>query len=283
MTNKSWLFTFTILFLAALIVWIGALNRPTQKLKVIACDVGQGDAYLITLGNFQALIDGGPNNKVLDCLGRYVSFFDRDIEIVIQTHPDADHYTGLVEVLKRYNVKHLVYSEARKDNDAYSEFLDAANAEGANRVVAVSGKKIVYGDLHFEIVSPINSMFVAGEEIDEDESNDYSVVTHLVYGDFSALFTGDLTPKVTQKLVSLNQIPDVDYLSVPHHGSKNGLTQILLQKTTPNVTVISVGLKNRYGHPHEDVLKLLDGYKYFRTDQVGEVVLQGDGKIWDIY
>lgn len=280
MTKRAWSYLLIVLVLVNVVFWYAVLYRPTHKLRVVACDVGQGDAYLVTIGSFQALVDGGPNNKVVECLSKYSAFWDRTIEVVILTHPDADHYTGLVEVLKRYNVSNLVYSDASKNNSAYGEFLASAQSEGARRIKALAGAKIVYGNLYFVILSPSNTMFAEGIEINEESSNDYSVITHLVYGGFSALFTGDLTPKITQNLIGLNQIPDVDYLSVPHHGSKNGLTEELLRRTSPSLSVISVGAKNRYGHPHESILNLLSGYDYLRTDEAGDVVVESNGSSW---
>lgn len=302
MNKRAWYSIFTILTIIAVLSWLAVLSRPASNLKIIACDVGQGDATIVINGSFQMLIDGGPNNKVVSCLSKYIPFWDRQIEVMVSTHPDSDHYVGLVEVLKRYNVKNVLITEANKDNAGYRELIKYIGLENTNVIFARENQQIRYSSLSIDILSPSQNMFVNADSkvlgsmnIDEDDSNSYSIVLRLVYGEFDALFTGDLTPSMAEGLISRNLIPDVEYLQVPHHGSKNGLTEDLLAKASPEVSVISAGKNNRYGHPHEDVLQMLRRGgscahpaeagcpKILGTYDVGDVVVESDGKSLNIF
>ncbi|MCX6706233.1 MAG: MBL fold metallo-hydrolase, partial [Candidatus Woesebacteria bacterium] len=101
---RIWKYIFISLSLVLSALVLSVFSLPDKNLHIVTCDVGQGDATLLIYGNTQVLIDGGPNNKVLDCLGKYIPFWDRKIEAVILTHPDSDHYAGLIEVIKRYKI-----------------------------------------------------------------------------------------------------------------------------------------------------------------------------------
>jgi len=109
-----------LLLLAVVTIWAAVAALPDKNLHVVFCDVGQGDAVLVKMGTSQVLVDGGPDNKVLECLARNMPFYDRRIEVVILTHPQADHMNGLVDVLERYTVlrfinpKSQIYMPARK-------------------------------------------------------------------------------------------------------------------------------------------------------------------------
>jgi beta-lactamase superfamily II metal-dependent hydrolase len=95
---------FVLLILAVVLVWSAAFVVPDQKLHIVACDVGQGDGILLYLGQAQILVDGGPNGSIVGCLERHMPFWDRRIELVVLTHPQSDHYGGLINVFENYEV-----------------------------------------------------------------------------------------------------------------------------------------------------------------------------------
>lgn len=295
MSKKTWSYFISTLFIVTVLVWLAVIQIPTGNLRIIACSVGQGDAYLVEKDQFQMLIDGGPNNDVVNCLGKYMPFWDRNIEIMVSTHPDSDHYKGLIEVMKRYSIGKLIASEANKDNASYNEFKSTVEDAHLDVHLARAGDKINVGMIHFVILNPSNDMFIGeraheigGMDISDAKSNDYSITMHITYGEFDALTTGDLSPAVSARLIGEGLIPAVDYLDVPHHGSHNGLTKELLDQTNPAIAVISVGKNNRYGFPHSEVISLLKdkGTKYLRTDlpaqagELGDVVIETDGNTW---
>lgn len=296
--DSKWKVVIVVLILAAVSVWLAALSSPkSEELHLIVCDVGQGDAILATLGENQVLVDGGPNTAVTNCLDNNLPFYDRNIELVILTHPQYDHYRGLIDVFERYSVDYILASGLDSDSQGYKELKEAISLNGSRVVSPDSGKLIRVGEVSVEVVHP-SMAFQASESTDNTLSegegkqvlgsyttgrnpNDFSVVINLSYDDFDALLTGDIGPEVVDEVISTGLITATEYLKVPHHGSKNGLTQELLDSSTPEIAVISVG-KNQWGHPHEEVLNLLDDYevKLLRTDANGEIEVVTNGESW---
>src|SRR3972149_6635312 len=161
------------------------------KLHLVVCDVGQGDAiYLKTPSGKDILVDGGPNDSVLNCLTNNMPFWDRTIDLIVLTHPDADHITGLVPVLERYNVLHFVTSKTTKTTAIYKKFLNALEKEGLELKYIFAKDRIDFGDgTVSNIIWPKAELFsqtVAGSKV-----NEYSVIQLLSYGNFQILLTGD--------------------------------------------------------------------------------------------
>lgn len=272
-------------------LWMAIIFYPDDELKIIACDVGQGDATLLMLGKFNVLIDGGPDSSVISCLDRYMPFWDRQVESVLLTHPQKDHFVGLIEVFKRYTVGQLLVSELDSDTQEYRLLEELVGGSNTSVIRPKKGMKIRMGLIYIDILHPSGSFNTLNSEekitsssnkvLGSIESgrnaNDFSIVTHLRYHDFDALFTGDIGPDVIDEMIS--DVEDVEYLKVPHHGSKNGLTSELLERSSPEIAVISSGKNNPHGHPHQEVIDLLTGrgVRVYRTDQVGDVVITTDG------
>lgn len=258
---------------------IAVLSNPSPNLTLVACDVGQGDALLIIEGSKQILIDGGPSNKVLSCISKYVPFWDRELEVVVLTHPDADHATGLVEVFKRFQVGHFVSNGQSKNTGVYSALVNLVDASGAKKSAVKQGDRLVYGKLSFDVLYP--SQAPPASKAAERDANNYSVVLKLSYGEFDALLTGDIEDAASDFVSESYDLRGIEYLKIPHHGSKNGLSESLLTEVNPQLAVISVG-KNSFGHPHPEVLELLKNTKILRTDEVGNIIVESDGKSWSI-
>ena len=290
---RIWNYIYFFLLLLLSLVVIAIFQLPDKNLHVIACDVGQGDGILIVYKNIQILTDGGPDNKVLDCIGRHVPFWDRTIEMAISTHPDADHITGLVEVVKRYNVQYFLINPINPGTPIYTLLENSIGGKGIRVINPSSGQSLAVGLIHLDIESPTDEMF---NQLNLDNENSklskyknvkdvnlYSIVYRLRYKNFSGLFLGDINPMVSDRLSVTSNIGKVNYIKIPHHGSSNGLTQALLEKTSPNVAVISVGKKNLWGFPSPEIINLLsDKYiKILRTDEAGDVEVVTDGiKYW---
>lgn len=281
----------SFIFLATLSVWFAAFSGPDDKLHVIACDVGQGDALLILHKSTQILIDGGPNNSVIDCLSAHVPFYDRDLELVILTHPQADHYTGLLQVFDDYHVKAFLGNELDGSSQSYQVLKNKLDIEGSRFLVAENDKDLELDLIYLDILHPsrqflaenynenLNNENVLGEHTTNDDPNEFSVTFVLHYGNFSMLFTGDLSPDVSEMLIEKDLLEKVDVLKVQHHGSRNGLTEAMLQRVKPEMSIISVG-KNQWGHPHKEVLEILStgGTEVYRTDEMGDVEIVSDGE-----
>jgi competence protein ComEC len=248
--------------------------ESANELKVYYLDVGQGDSTLIrTPGGQDILIDGGPDNTVIGKLGKYLPVNDWDIELMILSHPHSDHVTGLVEVLKRYQVDEIWMTGAIHTSGDYLELLNLIK-ENNIKVKFVSSSEIVEleNNLEIEIFYPIESFF----ETKMESLNNTSIVFNLSYGATSFLFTGDFEQE--EGLVDLFDFR-TDVYQVGHHGSNNGNDREFLEAVDPDWAVISVGEDNRYGHPQYRTLKNFEnlGVDVLRTDQNGDVIFVSNG------
>lgn len=285
MKKASGLFFLALIFLFTTFIY-QYFKFFDGKLHVAVCNVGQGDAIFIrTPKGSDILIDGGPDSKVLDCLASNMPFWDRTIEAIILTHPHADHLTGLVDVIDRYQVRSF-NTEKVPSKSAISKTLYAhlaAKNLSANYLYA--GDRFREGE-DFEL----NTKWPRLESIsriDQNQSNNdldlngFSVIDLLRYKNFKMLFTGD-AGKMVEDIIG-PQIGKIDVLKVPHHGSKTGMSKEFLASIRPSLAIISVGVRNRYHHPTQFSLDLLKnaGVKILRTDQNGEVDIVSDGNSFD--
>jgi len=176
--------------------------------------VGQGDAILIQSGQEEILIDGGPGSAaVTKELGRSLPFFDRTIELVVLTHPHADHITGLIEVLKRYQVGRVLYAESNSTSPLWAEWLGVVKERKVAVTTADTGQVITTGDggLSIEVLS-------AGGG--DDETLDAGgIVLRVNAGKISFLLTADIVQETELKLISERANLDSTVLKVAHHGS----------------------------------------------------------------
>ena len=262
----------SLLILNILVLPFVVLLSFGAYLEVSFFDVGQGDSIFIkTPGNYQVLIDGGPSySKVLEGLSREMPFNDKEIDLVVLSHPESDHMTGLLSVLENYKVDNILWTGIEKDSEKFESWKRMIKEEGANIYYANLGDKIIMGDATLEVISPIESL--EGKEF--KESNNTAVVSKFKYKDSSFLFTGDISFKIEEELEDV----DVDILKIAHHGSKYSTGEEFLKKTSPLLSIIQVG-KNSYGHPTEEVLTRLDnfGIKVLRNDTNGDIKIVSDG------
>lgn len=246
---------------------------PTASdyLQLTMLNIGQGDAiHIRTPHGTDILVDGGPNRSILSELGQVMPSTDHTIELVIATHPDADHIAGLVELPDAYTVQTLITNGTTKSTGV-SEALDRWEGEGVQVLHAARGWTMdIEEGLWLEFLHPDPPRF-------HEDTNEDSVVFLLHYGEFTALFTGDATIENEKEIVdhySPSTGFDVDLLKVGHHGSRTSTGQELIDATTPAIALISVGQENTFGHPHAGPLHRLQqgGAEIWRTDTHGRVV-----------
>lgn len=282
------------LLAVALIVWFLVLNqRPGRILETVFLDVGQGDAILIKTPKGQTvLIDGGPDNKVLEKLGKYLQPLQKRIDLVILTHPHADHVSGLVEILRRYDVGLVILNGADIKTDVYAEFLKAAKTNNIQILIAEAGQAIHFDDnLEFDVLSPADSDRKVFNNKSEgfgsrgNDINDTSIVGKLIYKNFSIMFMGDATSKIENRLLAYGDNLKSDILKVGHHGSKYSSFTNFLKIVAPKAGIIEVGAKNFYGHPSPATLSRLRMFNVniFRTDQNGDIRVFSDGLTTNIF
>ena len=274
---KKVLITIMALLIFDIFIWGQiAFGKPTSAAKIYALDVGQGDSELVALPyGVKILIDGGPNGKVMDKLNSILSPLDRRIDLIILSHPDTDHFSGLINVFKKYSVGAFIYNGEIGKAESFLD-LEKSIKEGNVPVVVLSeGDSIKYENNDFKFLSP-----PAGT-LESDGTNSNALVFELSNPDFKALFTGDIDSKIEKKLIEKYDL-SVDILKVAHHGSKTSTSKEFLKAVKPKVSLIEVGAGNSYGHPTSQVLDNLKeiGSKIFRTDLSGTIGLEiKDNKI----
>ncbi|MDO8495927.1 MAG: ComEC/Rec2 family competence protein [bacterium] len=255
----------------------GTASQKDGLLKIHFFDVGQGDSIFIeTPSGRQILVDGGPDNKVLSKLGEVIPFYDKDIDVVVVSHPHADHMVGLVDVLERYDVKNIVEAKESYNSSEFRAWEESVKNENANSIEAISGKIIDLGDgATLTILHPFES--VIGDN--PKNPHDDVVVAMLKYGELEVMLTGDMETNVERRLIMEGYDLDSDVLKVGHHGSKTSTSEEFLSAVSPEVAVIQVGAKNRYGHPSPEILNRLENsdIKYYRNDVDGDIKLVSDG------
>lgn len=239
-------------------------------------DVGQGDATFIeTPHHHQILIDGGPNQSVLTQLGVVMPFYDRTIDMIILTHPQEDHMFGLVSVLERYQVGAVFMTGVNYTGNTYREFKKLISEKNIPVYQAQQGQHIQFDDgVVLDILYPFNNL--TGLDFAGDV-NDTSVASRITFGNKQFLVMGDAGMLEETNLINSNQDIDIDVLKVSHHGSRTSTSNLFLEKTTPDIAVISVGAHNKYGHPTKEALGRLASSTIERTDINGRVEIQTDG------
>jgi competence protein ComEC len=281
MKNKYFLFLIGFLFILNIYAWqeVFISANDGNLLKVYFLNVGQGDSAFVEIPQkHQILIDGGPNSAVLEQLQKIMPFFDRTIDMIILTHPEKDHMQGLMDVLQRYKVNYILWTGIVRDSPEYQKWIDdlAKEQKQGARIITINfGQTIKSGKVKIDILYPLKNL----ADVKLEDSNDSSVVSHLVFNENSFLFTGDMSSKTEKELVNENIDVKSDVLKVAHHGSKYSTSDIFLEKVEPKIAIISVG-KNSYGHPTPETLQKLEnfGIHILRTDNEGNIEIVSDGK-----
>lgn len=251
-------------------------------LQIDFLDIGQGDASLITFpSGEQMLVDCSLDARILEALGRVMDFRDHTIEYLAITHPHQDHDGGCVDVLKRYEVKQVIYTGFKKNTDSYlGVFFETVQNEPAVYSEISSEQTWTIGSTTVHFLYPDST--VSGSEIVPDRpsgsnANNTSLVFSLQYGKEKVLFMGDAeTEEETYLLKKYGGLLDVDVLKAGHHGSQTSSGNNFLKVVTPSVVTISSGKGNSYGHPSLRTLKRFErsGTQIWRTDEKGDIILQ---------
>jgi len=243
------------------------------RTKIVFCDVGQGDATYIRVKNkVDVLIDAGPDKKILTCLGKYMPFWDKKIELAFLSHPNKDHYQGFFFINERYKIDKFITTDSPFVSQTYKKLIDDLKKNRVLILKKFQGDQINILNDRFLFLWPVKDYF-------SSEDNDYSHLLLFQEDNYKALFTGDASPKILNFIVKTNYvdfIKNITFIKVPHHGSKNGLTKKFLFLINPPIAVISVGKNNAYGHPAKEVLEMLKAknIKIKRTDEEGNIVFK---------
>lgn len=278
MFNKlSKLALLVFFFIGILLVNINLYRE--DNLTISFFDVGQGDGiHIRTEDGFDVVIDTGRDSLTfISKLSDSMPLTDRKIELVILTHPDADHAAGMPELFDRFEVKSFMYTGFIHDSDLYFEVMEKVGEENNMQYILAHDKndfKIGCCAL-IDILWPLKS-----SDIQSLESNDTSITLNLIHGDNTIFLSGDLSKEYEDEIISRNDF-DIDVFKVGHHGSKTSTSENFLRKTNPEIGIISAGVDNSYGHPHNDVVEVLKKYnvQVISTQEKGDLILKSDGNM----
>ena len=268
--------TITFVFLNIFLWYVVYTEMPSDKMTVAFLNVGQGDAiYIESPTHNQLLIDGGSPHKIAAELGGVMHFYDRTIDMLLVTNPDADHIGGFIDVLRSYHVRDVIEPGTKNSSATYAELGDSIKEEPARNTLARRGMVIHLGggaDLH--ILFP-------DKDVSDWKTNDGSVIAKLTYGATSVMFTGDAPSGTEEYTTSLDpSIMKSTILKAGHHGSRTSVSEMFMQAVSPQYAIISAGTKNKYGHPHKETLDLFQKLKIpvLGTYKLGRIVATSDGR-----
>lgn len=268
------------LFLAAIcvFVWVSVLTLPEKKLYVTFLDVGNGDAILITTPDGKhLLIDGGPDPQTLgQRLGAELPPWDKTIDLVVLTHPHADHLTGLLAVLGTYDVKQVLEAGILYDSALYQEWQAEKARRNIPTITARSGQKVAMGD---SLILTVLHSAMPGAPL--KDPNHAVLITRLDWKEISFLFTGDAEQDVEREMIEERKNLQATVLKVGHHGSATSSSQMFLTAVRPGIAAISVASGNDYALPAPEVMSRLtaqlDVSRIFTTAQRGTIRTSTDG------
>ncbi len=281
--KKIWFWLIcTIAFFAILGSYYGLNQQPvegqisefnqTDDIYIHFIDVGQADCIFIDAGEYDILIDAGNRSDGQLVVDYLQSLQTDDIELIIATHPHEDHIGGMVDVLNAYNVdlifKPGISSIETKTSENFEMKITENNIE---TIIPSFEQQFVFGDVIITILSDKNNIY--------EETNDFSIVCRIDYGQTSFIFTGDAESPVEHDIIDSQIDLKADVLKIGHHGGATSTTAQFLYKVSPDYAIISVGQDNKYGHPDELIINRLQtqGVNILRTDLQGSIIAKSDG------
>jgi competence protein ComEC len=263
-----------------------AVNKPllgNKQLQIYMLDVGQGDSLLIVTPEKKTiLIDGGLAKSSETILASLQQHQITQIDLVVATHPHADHIGGLNKVLAAIPVKAFLDSGQAHPTQTYRKMLQAVKANVGNMRIARQGQTFTLDSgITLAILGPSEPLL---EKVSGSEENANSVILKLTYGNFRMLFTGDSEDETEERLLENHLDLQAQVLKVAHHGSNYATTDEFLQAVKPAVAIISCGQDNDYGHPAPNTLARLKNaqIKVHRTDLEGEIRVISDGQNYQV-
>lgn len=272
--NRKILIAFSLI-LALDISLVSSLSKVYPHLQIHALDVGQGDSILITTPEqHHILVDGGPGNTVLTALPKVLPYLFSEIDLMVLTHPHADHVEGLVPLLDRMKVRAVLIVGTEYGSEAYQSFLKKLAEKKLPVYIADDNRDFRLGETTIDVLFPFESI---GET---DNVNNASVVMKISNGEDSILLSGDAEIEEESRLIGLDL--DADILKAGHHGSRTSSTVEFLREVSPEIMIISSGEGNDYGHPHVETLEKAEDLEIevLRTDTEGNVSIIFDNQSW---
>jgi competence protein ComEC len=249
----------------SVLIAFAILISGKQKDGVFFLDVGQGDSILIQKGNIQVLIDGGENLSVLYGLGEYMPFGDMEIELVVLTHPHADHINGLLYVFERYGVGEVWFNNVDYKSEIY-EYLLTLDIPLKQ---VEEGTRYILDDWAMEVLFSSDIVYEKDNNL-----NNASIVLQLETDNYKYLLMGDAEVEVEELLTKKDILEDIDILKSGHHCSRTASSEIFLNIIKPEIAICSYGEGNKFGHPHEETIDR------FKEKGIQILSTKEEGNIW---
>lgn len=258
----------------------GSVETKAGQFKVSFLSVGQGDSIYIEAPNGkQMVIDGGPSGSLTKAIKSELPPGDTSIDVLVLTHPDADHYAGFVDFLKTYTVGTVIESGKTSNAKTYQLFESLIVENNIPKVIARKGTKVTldeFNNVTYTVLFP-------DRDVSGLATNDASIVGRLVYKNVSVMLTGDAPISTERLIVADNKPEDIKstILKVGHHGSRTASSMAFLKAVNPEVAVISVGKNNRYGHPHQEIVDRIKSLfiEVLMTKDEGTITFTSDGAL----
>ncbi len=271
MARKSLkIFVLIVIALLSSFIFFSVFNNSLRRPEIYFLDVGQGDSALIRLpGNKNVLIDGGPDNLVIQRLGKIIPFYQKTIDLMILSHPHDDHITGLIETIRRYQISTLIYMWQDRPTELLKMLLLEAKKKNV-KIIELKDR----ANLKYQMGCELKIINPESLEIKEDPNN--SLVVKINCISVSALFTGDNNSSVEARLLQTGEDWSAQIFKAAHHGSKTANSVNFLKAIHPSLLIISVGILNRFGHPNAEVIERVVelGINIKRTDKDGTIKIR---------
>jgi competence protein ComEC len=274
------------LTLFSIIIWTVAIHENRNGILTVAfLNIGQGNATFIeSPTGTQVIVDGGPNKTLMREISSVIPWYDRHIDMLIVTHPDRDHYEGFISLLDKYSADAFMESGIKDVSEEFLTLKQKIFDKKTPDILAHRGQVIdIGGGAYIEILFP-------DRDVSGLETNNGSIICRVVYGDTSLLLEGD-APQIMENFVLTlggSTMPTTggslksNVIEVGHHGAKTSSSEEYIKDVAPEFAIISVGKDNTYGHPNKETLDTLNKFnvQILRTDQIGRIVFESDGKIF---
>jgi competence protein ComEC len=265
------------LFLVVSYIFYLDVRSSNAQLTFAMLDIGQGDAiYIESPTGTEVMFDGGPPHAVLSPLAKVMPFFDKSIDALVITNPDADHISGFLDILKNYKVKAVLEPGTFNSSKIYLDIKNEIKKQNIRDIVAKKGMRLDLGG------GAVIDILFPDRDVTDWATNDGSIVARLSYGNTSIMLTGDAPSKTEELVLKNNSIKNLasDILKVGHHGSRSATSSQFVKVVSPKYALISLGKNNKYGHPHKETLNTLaaQGVKVLRTDLLGSIIMHSNGK-----
>ena len=271
LSAKQWALSLTILAMLLALSLHQFFQLTKNQLTLSFLDVGQGDAILIQTPEYKnILIDAGPDGKVVEELSQKLNFFNQKIDLFILTHPDLDHYGGIMDAFQKYPIKKVMITGISGTSKLYSAFISELRERDVPIIYPNSDEDIqISQHAYLDILYPFEGQSLIGQEVKNKNDTSISLIIRDGEGNPLVLLTGDGEEDEEIELLLSGQDLQAPIFKLGHHGSKTSNTQGILSAVSAQTFVVSAGKDNKFGHPHEEVLARLADEEVRSTAEEG--------------